>query len=445
MEWLLLIALIALMLLGMPIAYAIILTCVIFLAVTDLAPMVVIPQQVALGLDSFPLLAIPMFIFMGFILEKAQLTQYVISWLTALIGRLPGGMGAVTIIASGMLAALTGSGPATVVAIGVIMIPALIQQANYNRATAAGLVSVAGALGPILPPSIIMILYGATMGVSITDIFIGGIIPGLLMMAALLVWNLFIAGRTNTPNRESQTADVSDRAVVQNAIGNNGAEIESERSIFGLTLRVLPITAIPLVVVGGIYGGFVTPTEAAALGIVASLALAVLYRSMSWKLLKESIGETVTTSAMVCILLAAAGALSWILAKTQLPARIADSLAPMLVNELVFLVVLLLILFVVGTIMESAASVVILAPILAPVGVELGVDPLHLAVVFCMALVVGYVTPPFGLNLFTAVSISKLPYGQVVKGSLQPLLVIIAVTVMVALIPQTVTFLPNLM
>ncbi|HIW96822.1 MAG TPA: TRAP transporter large permease subunit [Candidatus Corynebacterium gallistercoris] len=427
MEWILLACLAALMVLGVPIGYGIILACIIYLALVDLSPMVVVPQQITLGLDSFPLLAVPLFILMGFILERARLTNYLVDWLNVIIGRLPGGMGAVAIVGCAMLAALTGSGPATVVAIGLIMIPALVDRAGYDKQTAAGLVAVAGALGPILPPSIIMILYGATIGVSITDIFIGGIIPGLMLFSALLLWNLWKSRSFTAPDVQQ---------VARNETGD---------SLGKMTLRVIPIGLIPVTVVGGIYGGYVTPTEAAAVGVVASLVLALSYRRLTLALFRETIFSTVRTSALVCTLLAAAGILSWVLAKTKLPTRVAEVLAPALGNEYVYLIALLGILFVVGTVMESAASVVILAPILAPIGMELGVDPVHLAVVFCMALVVGYVTPPFGINLFTAVSVGKIPYGQVVKGSLQPLIVMVIVCILVALIPQTATFLPSLL
>lgn len=416
-------ALFAFMLIGLPICFSIQMSGVVFLLVTQLRPLIIAPQRIIVAMNSFPLLAIPLFVFMGYLMERAGLSKRLIDWVMALCGRLPGALGTVTVVACAIFAALTGSGPATVAAIGTIMIPYMINTGGYQPRTAAGLTAAAGALGPIIPPSITMVIYGATMNLSIPKMFVGSIIPGLFMAAVLIAINILCSRRWNLKKIE-QAYTLKDFLV--------------------LTYKALPTLLLPVIIMGGIYGGIFTPTEAAAVGVAYSLLLGLCYKNLSIDTLRESLLKTVETSAMVGFLIGTSGIFGWCLSTARIPTTIANAVVPMLSGPAMYLVMLTVVLLIVGCLMETAAAVIVLAPILIPIGVAMGLSELHLGVVFCINLIVGYITPPFGHNLFATVSISGLPYEEVVKGVLPFMLLMIACVLLFTFVPQFITWLPSI-
>ncbi|AZW29863.1 TRAP transporter, DctM subunit [Bordetella bronchiseptica CA90 BB1334] len=404
----------ALFLAGIPIAFSLLLCGAIFLLATGLRPLIVVPQRVMAGLDSFPLLAIPLFILMGNLMEKAGLSRRLIDLIDMLVGRVHGALGYVTILACAMFGALTGSAPATVAAIGAIMMPAMIAQ-KYPPQLATGVTASAGALGNIIPPSIALILYGATVNVSIPKLFVANIVPGLLMALAFMATNFLLARRLRVP-RQPARACTAGQAI-------------------RIVWRAVPPLLMPVVILGGIYGGVFTPTEAAAVGVALSLALGLCYRQFTPRNLWRVMVGSVETSSMVGFILGGAGIFGWILASARIPSLLATELAPVLDSQFLYLALLTVFLLLVGCIMDAGASIIILAPILVPIGLMLGVDPIHLGVVFCVNLVVGFFTPPFGLNLFTTVSVSRQPYEVVVRGVLPFVLAAIAVLFILAYVP----------
>ncbi|KDB58743.1 TRAP transporter, DctM subunit [Bordetella bronchiseptica B18-5 (C3)] len=404
----------ALFLAGIPIAFSLLLCGAIFLMATGLRPLIVVPQRVMAGLDSFPLLAIPLFILMGNLMEKAGLSRRLIDLIDMLVGRVHGALGYVTILACAMFGALTGSAPATVAAIGAIMMPAMIAQ-KYPPQLATGVTASAGALGNIIPPSIALILYGATVNVSIPKLFVANIIPGLLMALAFMVTNFLLARRLRVPRQPARARTAGQAARV--------------------VWRAVPPLLMPVVILGGIYGGVFTPTEAAAVGVALSLALGLCYRQLTARNLWRVMVGSVETSSMVGFILGGAGIFGWILASARIPTLLATELAPILDSQFLYLALLTVFLLLVGCIMDAGASIIILAPILVPIGLMLGVDPIHLGVVFCVNLVVGFFTPPFGLNLFTTVSVSRQPYEVVVRGVLPFVLAAIVVLFILAYVP----------
>ncbi|HBQ88952.1 MAG TPA: C4-dicarboxylate ABC transporter [Alcaligenes faecalis] len=409
---------------GIPIAFALLLCSVLFLLLTGMRPLIVVPQRVMAGLDSFPLLAVPLFILMGNLMEKAGLSKRLIDLVDMLVGRVHGALGYVTVIACAMFGALTGSAPATVAAIGAIMMPAMIAQ-RYPSSLAAGITASSGALGNIIPPSIALILYGATVNVSIPKLFVANILPGLLMALAFMLTHALLTRKLKVPKTAARAYTPQEMVLV--------------------ALRAIPSLMMPVVILGGIYGGVFTPTEAAAVGVVFSLVLGVCYRQFTLSTLWQAMKSSVDTASMVGIILGVAGIFGWILASARIPMLMVTELTPLLDTQFVYLALLVVFLLLVGCVMDVAASIVILAPILVPIGIALGVDPIHLGVVFCVNLVVGFFTPPFGLNLFTTVSVSGQPYEVVVRGVMPFVITAIIVLLILAYVPDISLVLVRLM
>ena len=407
---------------GIPIGFAILLTSTLFIQATDLTELVVIPQRLALGLDSSSLLAIPLFTLMGYIMEACGLSKRLVDWVYSLSGRVRGSLGIVTIICCTIFAALSGSGPATVMAIGTLLVPAM-EENGYPPRSAAGLTAMAGALGPIIPPSIVMIVYGTTMSVSITKMFMGGVLPGLLIALFLIITNQIITRKFDL-------------------------KVSQQHYTFGdllrITWRALPTLLLPVLILGGIYGGVVTPTESATVGCVYSLVLALVYRKINVKSFIEILRKTVETTAMIAILTGSAAVSGWILSTTRIPTQIANVIVPMLGgNTVLYWIILLIILMFVGCIMDALASIVMLAPILVPIGTAMGIQDIHLGIVFCVSLIVGFVTPPFGANLFAAVGLTKQPFAEVVKGVIPFLIAALIALILLVVFPQISMFLPS--
>ena len=407
---------------GIPIGFAILLTSTLFIQATDLTELVVSPQRLALGLDSSSLLAIPLFTLMGYIMEACGLSKRLVDWVYSLFGRVRGSLGIVTIICCTIFAALSGSGPATVMAIGTLLVPAM-EENGYPPRSAAGLTAMAGALGPIIPPSIVMIVYGTTMSVSITKMFMGGVLPGLLIALFLIITNQIITRKFDL-------------------------KVSQQHYTFGdllrITWRALPTLLLPVLILGGIYGGVVTPTESATVGCVYSLVLALVYRKINVKSFIEILRKTVETTAMIAILTGSAAVFGWILSTTRIPTQIANVIVPMLGgNTVLYWIILLIILMFVGCIMDALASIVMLAPILVPIGTAMGIQDIHLGIVFCVSLIVGFVTPPFGANLFAAVGLTKQPFAEVVKGVIPFLIAALIALILLVVFPQISMFLPS--
>ena len=409
--------------LGMPIAFSIITTVAGYLIVTDARPLILVAQRCYAGLDSVACLAVPLFTLAGYLMEKGGISKRLVDWVGMLLGGIRGSLGIVAVVTCTIFAALTGSGPATVCAIGGILYLPMVQS-GYPEKMANGLIAAGGSLGPIIPPSIAMIVYASTMGTSITKMFAGALIPGLVISLTLCVTVYFQARKYNIPVRKEKHAFKEFLKATVNAFG---------------------VLLIPVVVLGGIYGGFVTTTEAAALACVMSLILGFLYKELNLKSLLHCLAQTVETSAMVMFITGAAAGFTWLLNATQLPAKLVSAIVPLINgSQFLYLLALFLILLLVGALMDTLTSVVILAPILIPIGTNLGLDPLHLGVVFCVNLIVGFITPPYGINLFTVCSVTKTPFNDVVKGVLPYVVVELLCVLLFTFCPFFTTWLPSI-
>lgn len=414
----------AFLIIGIPFAFSIILSCGAFLSITGFKPLVLIGQRLVTGMDSFPLLAVPLFILAGNLMDKGGISRRLVNWADYLVGRMTGGIGMVAVVSCMIFAALTGSGPATVAAIGSLLLPTMIRR-GYKSRDAAGLVAAAGALGPIIPPSIPMIIYGVSMNVPITKMFMGGIGVGLLIGGCLMIVNFFYAKK--------------------NKISVEGTEF-SLKGFLKATWDALGALLLPLIILGGIYGGVFTPTEAAAVAVMYSLILGgLLYKEIKLGEMPKMLIESTKTSAMVIFIIGAANILQWLLSATGLPSAVAAAAIKVVTSKITYLLLLNVILFIAGALIDTIAAIIILGPILVPIGLSLGLDPLHLGVLFVVNLVIGYVTPPFGYNLFTATSISGEPFSEVVKGVLPFLLVEVICVLIISFVPEIVTWLPSVL
>lgn len=419
------IVLFGLMLLGVPVCFAIMSSGMVYLVETGTS-MLMVAQRLIYGMNSFTLLAVPLFVLVGDLMNFGGISKRLTDWAKAMLGWLPGGLGIVTVFSCAIFAALTGSGPATVAAIGSIMLPSMLKS-GYSRETSAGLVAAAGALGPIIPPSIPMIIYGVTMNLSIPAMFVAGVVPGLVIAGALSIVNVIFAYRN---------PDVL-------------ASSKKEKFDFVLCLKLfwkaLGALGLPVLILGGIYGGIFTPTEAAAVGIVYALVVGFALGELKISMLPKIMINSLKTSTMVNFIIAAASLFSWVVSRSQIGNVISEAFINLVGgSQAMYLLILVLILLVVGCLMDNVAATLILAPILIPVGINLGCNELHIGMLFTICLVVGFVTPPFGYNLFTAISISGLNFKQIVKGSFPFLITEIVLLFVFAYVPGLITWLPRL-
>lgn len=414
------------MLLGVPVAFAILSSGMAYLVSTGTS-FLVVAQRLIYGLNSFTLLAVPLFILVGNLMDYGGISKRLTDWAKSLLGWLPGGLGIVTVFSCAIFAALTGSGPATVAAIGSIMLPSM-KKAGYSEESSAGLVAAAGALGPIIPPSIPMIIYGVTMNLSIPAMFVAGVTPGLVIAAALSIVNIIFAYRNPEVLRHAHDMKF---------------DLKLSLKMFWKALGAL---GLPVLILGGIYGGIFTPTESAAVGIVYALIVGFALKELKVKDLPRILISSLKTSTMVNFIIAAASLFSWVISKSQVGVAISNGFIALVGgSQAMYLFVLVVILLIVGCLMDNVAATLILAPILIPVGISLGCNQLHIGMLFCICLVVGFVTPPFGYNLFTAVSVSGLNFKRIVKGTIPFLLTEIALLFVFAYVPGIITWLPSLM
>ena len=427
--------LVVLMLTGMPVSIALGLTVLAFLfALTDV-PLDAVALKLFTGIESFEIMAIPFFILAGNFLTHGGVARRMIRFATALVGHLPGGLGLASVFACAIFAAISGSSPATVVAIGSVLIPAMAAQ-GFPERFGAGVIASSGALGILIPPSIVMVLYSvATSGMLVTGpagekigaasigaLFIAGVIPGLLLAMLLAATTWYIAWTNSYPRQPKATWREAWTAF--------------RESFWGLALIVL--------VMGGIYKGAFTPTEAAAISAVYAFAIAVyVYKDLDLKNVWGVLLASANMSAMLLYIITNAVLFSFLLTHEQIPQAIADWIVAQGFGRIAFLLVVNLLLILVGCIMEPASITLILAPILFPVAAKLGIDPVHFGIIMVVNMEIGMVTPPVGLNLYVASSISKLGMTEMSKAVTPWLLMMLAFLMLVTYWPELTLWLPR--
>ncbi|MGM0783236.1 MAG: TRAP transporter large permease [Pseudomonadota bacterium] len=414
---------IVLLILGMPVAFALGISSMLSVIITEVVPVNYLTQTMFGAVDSYSLLAVPLFVLSGVIMEYGGLSKRLIDAAKAFVGHITGGLPAVTLLGTTVFAMLSGSGPATVAAIGGIMIPAMIRE-GYGRGFSAGTLATAGGVGIVIPPSIPLIIYGITTNTSIGDLFLAGLIPGIVIVLTLYIVSRYICKK-------------------------KGYDIKSPKANWGerrkAIWRAKWTLMMPVVVLGGIYGGVFTPTEASGIAVAYSLVLATLYREARLSQIPLMLKTTFLISGMILVIIATASTYARILTLERIPTLIANFLGALPVPFWIVLAVIVLLLLFVGMFMETVAGIILLAPILVPVVMQMGMDPVHFGIVMIMASMIGFATPPVGDNLNVASAISGLSIEKVSIAALPFVTALIAILFLVAYVPQISLFLPNLL
>jgi len=374
-------------------------------------------------LDKYALMAIPMFILAGNLLSKGSSAKRIVDFARTFVGHLPGGLPIAAIFASIIFAAVSGSSPATVAAIGSIMFGA-IMTAGYPKSYAVGTITASGSLGILIPPSIVMIIYGVTAEVSIGKLFIAGIIPGLMIGFMLMAVTYIGAKRLGF--KKTAPAPWSEKWK------------KFKESFWALMTIVI--------IIGGIYGGIFTPTEAAAVSAVWALFIAIfIYKDIKLKELGNVFLESAKTSAMIMFIIANASVFAYFLTLENIPQMLSDFVVSMHLSKVMFLVAVNILLLIAGNFMEPSSIIMIMVPLLLPVATMLGIDPIHFGVIITINMELGMLTPPVGLNLFVASGITGLSIKEVVKAVMPWFLVIFVGLLLITYIPQISLWLPNVM
>ena len=410
-----------LLVLGLPIAFVLGISSFIYLLKAEM-PSVLIAQRVFVGLDNFLLLAVPLFILAGKLMNASGITGRLIDFFNIVMGHIRGGLAYVNIIASIFFAGITGAGAADTAAIGSIMIPAMKKE-GYTPEYSGAVTAISSTIGPTIPPSIAMVVYGAIAEASIAKLFLGGFIPGLLLGFAQILVAAYFARRQKFPVRKKvlsiQTVTVG---------------------FFNTILAIL----MPVILLGGILSGVFTPTEAA--GVAAFYALIVgffIYRELTIPSFLNILYETSVLTGTILIILAMAHLFGWILAAETVPEIVAKAMTSITKNPIFILLLINILLLFVGTIMETLAAIILLTPILLPLAHSIGIDPIHFGIIMTVNLNIGLATPPLGVCLIIASPIAKVPLEKIALATVPFLIASIVVLLLITYVPQLVLLLPN--
>jgi C4-dicarboxylate transporter, DctM subunit len=415
--------LIALMLTGMPISISLGLTVLTFLFTMTDVPLESVALKLFTGIEKFEIMAIPFFILAGNFLTHGGVAKRMIRFATAIVGHLHGGLALGGVVACALFAAVSGSSPATVVAIGSILLPAMVKQ-GYPKKFGVGVIGTAGALGILIPPSIVMVIYAVSTNSSIGRLFIAGIVPGILLAALLMVVTWVVAKMRNYPRMK--------RASLKEVWAS------FRESVWGLFLIV--------VVIGGIYAGIFTPTEAAAMSAAYAFFVSVfVYKDLTLKQVPKVLLDSANLSAMILYIITNAVLFSFLLTSEQIPQALSEWINTMGLSPWMFLVVVNILLLIAGNFMEPSSILLITAPILFPVAMKLGIDPIHLGIIMTVNMEIGMITPPVGLNLYVASGISGMGLTETTKACAPWILVMIAFLLLITYVPIISLWLPNLL
>ncbi|MDF2037746.1 TRAP transporter large permease [Cytobacillus oceanisediminis] len=409
--------------LSVPIAFSLGLSTVLGVWMHDTLPLEIVPQRIFVSMNSFPLMAIPFFILAGNLMGAGSMSKRLVNFASSLVGHFTGGLAMVAIVTSMFFAAISGSGAATTAAIGSILIPAMVAK-GYKIEYAAANQAVAGALGIIIPPSIAMILYGVAAEVSIGDLFIAGILPGLLITLSLLISAYIIANRH----------------------GYVGEEKKSFPDVLVAFKKSFLALLMPIIVLGGIYSGVFTPTEASVVAVVYSFIVGFLiYRDITLLQLADTLKKSAISSSIIMIVIGTAGLFGFFIEMNGVPGMIYSSISDVVTNKYIFLIIVNIILFIAGMFLEGGAAILIFVPLLLGTAVNLGIDPVHFGVIMVCNLAIGLVTPPVGIDLFVVSQLTKLSIVRIAKAVIPLIIILIIDVLVISFFPPLSTWLPSLL
>ena len=373
-----------------------------------------ISQQLIAGTDSFPIMAIPLFILAGDLMGAGGVSRRILDVANVFFGRVTGGLAIVTVAVCMFFAAVSGSGPATVAAVGSMVIPTMLEK-GYSKSFTLALVATAGSIGVIIPPSIPMVIFGVATGTSISNMFMAGIFPGFLIGFALMGWSYYYAKKEGIAGVE----------------GSFDCRVAAK-----LMWEAKWALLNPVIILGGIYAGIFTPTEAAAVAAVYALLCGlVFYREISFSQLLKTVARSCSTTGTTMVILGCATAFAKILTIEQIPVQVADLMTTISDNPIIILLIINVLLLFVGCVMDTTPAILVLSPILFPVATGMGVDPIHFGIIMVVNLAIGFITPPLGINLFVASRVGNAPLGTVVRGIIPFVIIMIMLLLIITYVP----------
>lgn len=411
----------ALILLRVPVGFALIIPSLGYIVFASSQSMTAAVERMTSSLNSFPLLAVPLFVLLGCMANNGGLSERVFIAANALVGRVRGGLGYVNVVSSLGFSWMSGSAASDVAVLGKIIPPQMLKRGYPTRFT-AGLTAASSLVAPVMPPSIPAIMFGVASGVSIGAIFLASIVPALLLVVVLLVAVWLFARRHPELVDEAEVPGGRRRAV----------------------LTAIPVMFAPVIILGGILGGIFTPTEAAAVAVAYVMLISVvIYRSLSFRQAVDALRETFSTSVAILFLVSSSALFGWVLTMERVPQATADLLLNLTDNPTVFLLIMLVALLLIGMVIEPTSAILITTPVLFPIALQFGVDPVHFGVVLIFALLIGLFTPPVGLVLFVLESVTTMKGTDILRGVLPFVGVFIAFAVLLVLVPQISLWLPG--
>jgi tripartite ATP-independent transporter DctM subunit len=407
---------------GIPVAFCLALTSLIVLLIIGDVPLNLIPQRMFTGMDSFPLMAVPFFILAGELMNSAGITQRIVRFSNALVGHIRGGLAHVNIVASMFFAGISGSAVADTAALGSILIPAM-EKDGYDITFSAAVTASSSVIGPIIPPSIPVVIFALVGSVSVGGLFLAGVVPGVLIGFGLMIVAYIISRKKNYGTKHPM---VSLREFGSSFIG-----------------AFIPLL-MPLIILGGILSGVFTPTEAASVAAAYAIVIGFfVLRTLNLKDLPGIFYRSMVTTSIILIVMACANIFSWVLGTQMIPQKVAMAISSMTSNPLLFLLLINILLLIVGCFLEGLAAIIILVPILLPLSQQMGIDPLHFGIIVVMNLMIGLITPPLGLCLFVCCSVASVDLIRLIRVSAPFILVEIVALLIVTYFPQIVLFIPH--
>lgn len=379
------------------------------------------PQRIIAQIDIFSIMSMPLFILAGEIMNRAGVTKALLDLATALLARLKGGLGHVNVLTSIFFAGISGSAMADAAAVSNTLIPAM-RKAGYSAAYAGAITAASSVIGPIIPPSIVMIFYGSLMNTSVAALFVAGIVPGILLGLVLFAANAFMAHRYDHPSGE-RTAP---------------------REILRRFIHALPATVIPAIIMAGIVFGVMTPTEAAGVAVCCAIVAGIIYRQMTLRKLWESLERTAIISGSIFILLSGVAIFGYLAGLEKLPAKFAEVLIDLGFEGWKYLLLLNAIFLIAGMFLEVPVALALLVPILVPTGIAMGADPVHLGIIIVVNLTIGIITPPFGAATLVVSAVTRTPYWSIVRASVPFIIAELCLLMVLTFVPQISLFLPRL-
>jgi tripartite ATP-independent transporter DctM subunit len=412
-----------LMLLAVPVAFALVLAGIISILWVGNINLMIVPQQIIGGIDSLLLLSIPFFLLAGDLMTMGGITNRLLDLTNALLGRFRGGLAMSNVACSVVMAGISGSAVADTSAIGRVLIPAMVKE-GYAPGFAAALTGAANIVGPIIPPSIVFVIIGVLTNLSITDLFMAGVVPGILYAAAMLLVAYVVSRRRNYP--------VHVRA--------------SRREIWLAFRAAFWALLMPVLIIGGIRTGIFNVTECSAVAVVYALFVGcVVYRELKWEHIWQSLIRTARMTAVIMLIIGAAQVISWMLAYQNIPQQLADLMLATTRNPMVFLLMVNVLLLAVGTFLENGPALVMLAPVLYPIAAKLGIDPYHFSMIVSLNLVLGLITPPVAICLSIGGLIAGVPSKVVTREVIPFFIMAVVVLMLITYVPQLSLWLPHLL